>query len=69
MKTIFGVKVPSLFITDAERTIEIAFMNEVAVWKNPLAQLLPNDTPVVVIDGDDKGIKTIGDIKKIIQNQ
>lgn len=36
---------------------------------NPLAVLLPDDTPVIPLDNTAQGIYTIGDIKKEILNK
>lgn len=68
MSTTFGVKVPSLYDDNKMETIEIAFRSSSIYWKNPLAQLLPDDLKVIPLDNGAQGIYTIGDIKKEIEN-
>lgn len=68
MSTTFGIKVPSLYDEGLE-TVEIAFRSSYIRWKNPLAQLLPDDLEVIPLDNSAQGIYTIGDIKKEIKNQ
>ena len=73
MSTTFGIQVPSLYSYDEDELemIEIAFRgNGTGVrWKEPLAQLLPDDLKVIPLDNSAQGIYTIGDIKKEIKNQ
>ncbi len=64
MSTTFGVKVPS-----EEDLIEVAFQSSGIRWKNKLAALLPDATPVIAMDNDSDDIKTIGDIKQAIKEQ
>ena len=68
MSTTFGVKVPSIYYGEELEEIEIAFRsNNSVIWKNPLAQLLPDDLEVIPLDNTAQGIHTIGDIKKRIR--
>ena len=69
MSTTFGVKVPSLYDANEFEEIEIAFRSSYVRWKNPLAQLLPDDLEVMPLDNSAQGIHTIGDIKKAIGNK
>ncbi len=65
MSTTFGVKIP-----DSNEIIEVAFRSSHGIkWKNPLAQLLPDETPVEALDNTNQGIFTIGDIKKEISKK
>ncbi len=72
MSTTFGVIRPGYNLEDAnadeEGFIEIAFRGGSTRWKNELAPLLPNDTPVYPLDNCCDDIKTIGDLKKIIKD-
>jgi len=63
MSTTFGVK------TSTGKIIEVAFRASGMRWKSPLAELLPNDTPVIPLDNSAQGIHTIGDIKQDIAEQ
>ena len=38
-------------------------------WVDPLAELLPDDTPVKAIDNTPQGVYTIGDIRKEINKE
>lgn len=68
MSTIFGV-----IVNENEEPVEIAHRYgtrscKVAIdWLNPLAELLPDETPVIPLDNTAQGVFTIGDIKKTIQ--
>lgn len=68
MSTIFGVRNPEYNPEDEdsgeEEFFEVAFRSSYWIWRNPLAQLLPDDMPVYPLDETTQGIKTIGDIKK-----
>lgn len=71
MSTTFGVRVKSIHtFSDAEELewAEIAFRNNSGdmMWKEPLAQLLPDDLLVVASDNAPQGIYTIMDIKNEI---
>ena len=66
MSTTFGVKVPSLWNKDEFEEIEVAFRSSYMRWKNPLAQLLPDETEVIPLDNSAQGVYTIADIKKEI---
>jgi hypothetical protein len=67
MSTTFGIVIPT---KENEEPIEIAHRHgigngKVAIdWLNPLAYLLPDDTPVIPLDNTAQGVYTIGDIKK-----
>jgi len=62
MSTTFGVKVKDDYVEVAFRSNGMRFINE-------LAELLPDDTPVIPLDNTAQGIYTIGDIKNHILNQ
>ncbi len=70
MSTTFGVKIPGV-----DEPIEVAFRSAIGggkshtSWINPLAVLLPNETPVEALDNTNGGIYTIGDIKEVVQEQ
>ena len=34
-------------------------------WLNPLAKIMPDDTPVEPLDNSPQGVDTIGDLKKL----
>ena len=57
MSTTFAV------IVDEEE-VEVAFRSNGIRFTNPLAKLLPDETPVIPLDNSAHGIFTIGDIKK-----
>jgi hypothetical protein len=38
-------------------------------WLNPLADKLPDNTLVFVLDNDAQGVYTIGDIKQLLNKQ
>ncbi len=64
MSTTYGVKVPHL-----DEPEEIAFFTGGWMfWKNNIACLLPDETPVIALDNDDD-IHTVGEIKKYISDQ
>ena len=65
MGTTFAVEIESQIIPIAKRvnnggTVSIYFTNTVA-------HLLPEVTKVIAIDNTDLGIKTVGDIKKLLK--
>lgn len=66
MSTTFGVSVSSKIIPPDGDVIEVAFRSNGMRFTNPLAHLLPNDTPVIAMDNTQQGVHTIGDIKKAI---
>lgn len=68
MSTTFGVKVPSLYDEGEFEEIEVAFRSSYVRWRNPLAQLLPDDLEVIPLDNSAQGIYTIGDIRKAIED-
>ena len=61
MSTTFGVK-----IKGDEELIEVAFRSNGMRFINPLACLLPDDTPVIPLDNTPQGVYMIGDIKVAI---
>ena len=62
MSTTFGIKIKDAF--DNEQIVEVAFRSSYGIkWKNNLAQLLPDETPVIPMDNTAQGIYTIKDIK------
>ncbi len=79
MSTTFGVKINKRFAEDAnvnwqingfgddEIIIEIAYRSNGIRFTNPIAHLLPKDTPVVPMDNTAQGIETIADIIKEIE--
>jgi hypothetical protein len=82
MSTTFGVKVDTkftgyeLYPYDAETNSQeeegiykIAFRSGNIIFTNPIAHLLPDETPVIPLDNTAQGIYTIGDIKKHIEGQ
>ena len=64
MSTLFGVLIPG---KENEEPIEVAFRANGIRFTNPLAELLPDETPVIPLDNSAQGIYTIGDIKKQIK--
>jgi hypothetical protein len=60
MSTTFGVKVK-------DNVVEVAFRSNGIRFINELAELLPDDTPVIPLDNTPQGIHTIGDVKKEIE--
>ena len=78
MSTTFAVLKPQYSILDINdvdeldgKTIEVAFMSGKRgggvniEWKNELAPMLPDDTPVVALDNTCQGVYNIGDLKKL----
>jgi hypothetical protein len=57
MSTTFAVLVD-------EEMVEVAFRSNGIQFTNPLAKLLPDETPVFPLDNNPQGIETIGDIKQ-----
>lgn len=70
MATTFGVLKPGHIISseddDEDKYIEVAFRGSYTYWKNELAALLPDQTLVYALDNVCCDIKTIADLKKII---
>ncbi len=60
MSTTFGVEVK-------DNVVEVAFRSNGMRFINELAELLPDDTPVIPLDNTAQGVYTIGDIKKEIR--
>lgn len=70
MSTTFGIILP--YNEDQEwaddNEIEIAYRSYNKMkWLNPIAHLLPDDTPVEPLDNSAQGIFTIKDIKQAIK--
>ena len=62
MSTTFGVE-----IREGEDIVEVAFRSNGMRFTNELAELLPDDTPVIPLDNTAQGVYTIGDVKKEIK--
>jgi len=60
MSTTFGVEVKN-------NVVEVAFRSNGMRFINELAELLPDDTPVIPLDNTAQGVYTIGDIKVAIE--
>ena len=60
MSTTFGVEVK-------DNVVEVAFRSNGMRFINELAELLPDDTPVIPLDNTAQGIHTIGDVKEEIE--
>ena len=61
MSTTFGVNVK-------DNIVEVAFRNGNGMrFINELAELLPDDTPVIPLDNTAQGVYTIGDVKREIE--
>jgi len=60
MSTTFGVKVK-------DNIVEVAFRRNGMRFINELAELLPDDTPVIPLDNTAQGVYTIGDVKREIE--
>ena len=65
MSTTFGVAIKNN--NKIEDVVEVAFRSNGMRFTNPLAQLLPDETPVIALDNSQQGVHTIGDIKKEIK--
>ena len=63
MSTTFGVKTP-----EETMPVIVAYRNNGGsmIWRNPLAAYLPDEMKVIPLDNTAQGIKTIGDIRKLI---
>jgi hypothetical protein len=60
MSTTFGVKTKN-------NVVEVAFRSNGMRFINELAELLPDETPVIPLDNSSQGVYTIGDVKKEIE--
>lgn len=76
MSTTFGVKIDNKYLNYSihddgidDDICPIAHRSNGIRFINPIAHLLPDNTPVVPMDNDAQGIFTIGDIKKEIYEQ
>jgi len=80
MSTTFGVLKLGQKIVDVndfdelkEKIIEVAFRYNIGngvtsiVWKNDLAEFLPDDTKVIALDNTAQGVFTIKDLKALIK--
>ena len=80
MSTTFGVLKLGQKIVDAndfdelkEKIVEVAFRYNIGngvtsiVWKNDLAEFLPDDTKVIALDNTVQGVFTIKDLKALIK--
>ena len=65
MSTTFGVAIKNN--NEIEDVVEVAFRSNGMRFTNPLAQLLPDETPVIALDNSQQGVHTIGDIKEEIK--
>jgi hypothetical protein len=66
MSTTFGVEIINDDAGIGE-VVEVAFRSNGMRFINPLAHLLPDDTPVIALDNTSQGVYTIGDIKVAIE--
>ena len=66
MSTTFGVAIKNNN-AEIEDVVEIAFRSNGMRFTNTLAQLLPDETPVIALDNTQQGVNTIGDIKEQIK--
>ena len=64
MSTTFGVNIKN---RDQDEIAEVAFRSNGMRFINELAELLPDDTPVIPLDNTAQGVHTIGDIKRKIE--
>ena len=65
MSTTFGVEIKD--DDGIGDVVEVAFRSNGMRFINPLAHLLPDDTPVIALDNTPQGVYTIGDVKKEIE--
>jgi len=65
MSTTFGVAIKNN--NEIEDVVEVAFRSNGMRFTNPLAQMLPDKTPVIALDNSQQGVHTIGDIKEQIK--
>ena len=66
MSTVFGVAIKNNN-DEIEDVVEVAFRSNGMRFTNTLAQLLPDETPVIALDNSQHGVHTIGDIKEQIK--
>lgn len=68
MSTTFAIKLTSGETKDVAR--RVGGKNGAEMWfTDPMAELLPDNTPVIAVDNSSQGIHTIGDIKQYCANQ
>ena len=65
MSTTFGVAIKNN--NKIEDVVEVAFRSNGMRFTNTLAQLLPDETPVIALTNSQQGVHTIGDIKEQIK--
>ena len=65
MSTTFGVAIKNN--NEIEDVVEVAFRSNGMRFTNKLAQMLPDETPVIALDNGQQGVHTIGDIKEQIK--
>lgn len=65
MSTTFGVRIKNHTHKIAFRYYSSTRNKEIVRFKNPVYELLPDDTEVVPMDNTAQGIETVGDLKKI----
>ena len=65
MSTTFGVAIKNN--NKIEDVVEVAFRSNGMRFTNTLAQMLPDETPVIALDNSQQGVHTIGDIKEEIK--
>ena len=65
MSTTFGVAIKNN--NEIEDVVEVAFRSNGMRFTNKLAQMLPDETPVIALDNSQQGVHTIGDIKEQIK--
>ena len=65
MSTTFGVTIKNN--NEIEDVVEVAFRSNGMRFTNKLAQMLPDETPVIALDNSQQGVHTIGDIKEQIK--
>tara|TARA_Y100000389_G_C17465336_1_gene524973 strand:+ start:4271 stop:4510 length:240 start_codon:yes stop_codon:yes gene_type:complete len=65
MSTTFGVEIKD--DDGIGDVVEVAFRSNGMRFINPLAHLLPDDTPVIALDNTPQDVYTIGDIKRVIE--
>tara|TARA_R100000742_G_C4194336_1_gene25401 strand:+ start:63 stop:314 length:252 start_codon:yes stop_codon:yes gene_type:complete len=66
MSTTFGVAIKN-DNNEIEDVVEVAFRSNGMRFTNKLAQMLPDETPVIALDNGQQGVHTIGDIKEQIK--
>ena len=65
MSTTFGVAIKNN--NKIEDVVEVAFRSNGMRFTNKLAQMLPDETPVIALDNSQQGVLTLGDINEEIK--